>query len=374
VAALAVKQEFMKKALDEFDKKYAMTKEAFEKMLEMELKYYTKVLPKINEIENERFYKYNNIKYKLGVNVSDDSGIEVSPNASLLRHVLGMNDTEKQQMYIIKFVKMFTEQHDDDPHWLYCKITHIKLMPAFLHTLAMYYNTIYYQSTVDRLKKTIGKISDDGDAWVDKNSGYIIEKINFNIDESYEEGQQRVKTRDEAIGNALLNDALLNDALVEENPGNVKPKLNKQSQLISNIVTTLSREMGINLETDRDFIINIVNNVIQENMKKKSDYMKMADEKAKKGVKVASYEQYYNGILLFATFGTVLIAIQTSVPSIQTRKTFPGCVRSFVGYPFDGVSDFSALTYISCVGYKLRSTVEPWSVLNKKKVEIFLKT
>ena len=173
-----------------------------------------------------------------------------------------MNDAEKQQMYIIKFVKMFTETRIEEPHWLYCKTTHVKLIPTFLHTLATHYNTIYYQPTVDRLKKTIGKLSDDGDAWVDKHSGYVIEKINFNIDESYEEGQQRIKIRDSEV-------------LLLEQKTEIKPKLNKQSQLISNIITTLSREMGINLESERDFIINKVDAVIQEHLTKKNTYTKM---------------------------------------------------------------------------------------------------
>ena len=353
--ALSIKQEFIKKAIEEFDAKYAMSKEAFQKMLETKLKYYGRTIIKLNEIEKANFYKYNNMKYNLGLNVGDDSNIEVSPNSALLRHILGMNDVEKQQMYIIKFVKMFTEEHIDDPHWLYCKIMRVKLIPYFLYSMATHYNSPSYQSHVDILKKTIGKLSDDGDAWVDKYSGYVIEKINFNVDESYEEGQQRIKTR---------------DAMLEQESGETtaKMKLNPQSELISNIITTISREMGINIESERDFIITIVNTVIQEHLKKEKVYAKMMQDKANKGTIIPSYKQYYNDTILFATFGTFLIAVQISIPSVQTRKTFPGCIKSFEGYPFDGVSDFSALTYIACVGHKLRANVEPWSVLQKKTV------
>jgi hypothetical protein len=262
-----------------------------------------------------------------------------------------MDDVEKQQMYIIKFVKMFTEHHLEDPDWLYCNLIHVKLIPTFLYTIAQYYNTPQYEEQVNKLKLEIGKLSDDGDAWVDKYSGYVIEKINFNVDE---EGQQRT-TR---------------DAMLEQESGETpaKMKLNPQSELISNIITTISREMGINIESERDFIITIVNIVIQEHLKKEKVYAKMMQDKANKGTIIPSYKQYYNDTILFATFGTFLIAVQISIPSVQTRKTFPGCIKSFEGYPFDGVSDFSALTYISCVGHKLRANVEPWSVLQKKTV------
>jgi hypothetical protein len=349
---LSIKQQFIKKAMEEFDEKYAISKEAFTEMLDTKMKYYDRIIPKLNKIETQQIFQYNDMKYNLGLNTADDSSIDVSPHASLLKHILGMDDLEKQQMYIIKFVKMFTEQHIEDPHWLYCNLIHVKLIPTFLYTLAQYYNAPQYEEQVNKLKLEIGKLSDDGDAWVDKYSGYVIEKINFNVDE---EGQQRTKTRD-----AMLEQDV-------ENP-TAKMKLNPQSELISNIITTISREMGINIESERDFIITIVNIVIQEHLKKEKVYAKMMQDKANKGTIIPSYKQYYNDTILFATFGTFLIAVQISIPSVQTRKTFPGCIKSFEGYPFDGVSDFSALTYISCVGHKLRANVEPWSVLQKKTV------
>ena len=349
---LSIKQQFIKKAMEEFDEKYAISKEAFTQMLNIKMKYYHRIVPKLNQIETHQFFQYNDMKYNIGLNTADDSSIDVSPHASLLRHILGMDDNEKQQMYIIKFVKMFTEHHAEDPHWLYCNLIHVKLIPTFLYTLAQYYNTPQYEEQVNKLKLEIGKLSDDGDSWVDKNSGYVIEKINFNIDE---EGQQGIKTRD-----AMLQQDV-------ENP-TAKMKLNPQSELISNIITTISREMGINIESERDFIITIVNTVIQEHLKKEKVYAKMMQDKANKGTIIPSYKQYYNDTILFATFGTFLIAVQISIPSVQTRKTFPGCIKSFEGYPFDGVSDFSALTYIACVGHKLRANVEPWSVLQKKTV------
>jgi hypothetical protein len=61
------------------------------------------------------------------------------------------------------------------------------------------------------------------------------------------------------------------------------------------------------------------------------------------------------------------------LPSIRTRKTFPGCVRSFVGYPFDGTGDLSSVNYLSCIAYKLRGGDEPWSALKRTKEDIIAK-
>ena len=67
--------------------------------------------------------------------------------------------------------------------------------------------------------------------------------------------------------------------------------------------------------------------------------------------------------------GTFLIAVQTSIPSVKTRKTHPGCIRSFTGYPFEGQGDLSSLTYLGCVAYDIRESGEPWNVLKGKKIE-----
>jgi len=66
-----------------------------------------------------------------------------------------------------------------------------------------------------------------------------------------------------------------------------------------------------------------------------------------------------------------LIAIQSSIPSIRTRKTAPGCVRSFVGFPFEGEGDDSSLNYVACVALKSRdSSTIPWNVLPKNEERI----
>jgi hypothetical protein len=65
----------------------------------------------------------------------------------------------------------------------------------------------------------------------------------------------------------------------------------------------------------------------------------------------------------------MVVVIQTNVPSIKTRKTFPGCVRSFVGYPIDGDGDNSSIKYIACIAVKIKSSIEPWNTIKGKKEE-----
>jgi hypothetical protein len=57
-----------------------------------------------------------------------------------------------------------------------------------------------------------------------------------------------------------------------------------------------------------------------------------------------------------------MIAVMTLVPSFKTKKTFPGCVQSFRGFPVDGgEEDVSALKYVACVLFKSKSPIVPWN-------------
>jgi hypothetical protein len=96
---------------------------------------------------------------------------------------------------------------------------------------------------------------------------------------------------------------------------------------------------------------------------------------AEKGKKMptSSYTDFYNTFLLYYTLGMFLIATQTATPSVKTRKTHPGCIRSFTGYPFEGQGDLTSLTYLVCVAYDIRESGEPWNVLKGKKSEVIMK-
>ena len=62
----------------------------------------------------------------------------------------------------------------------------------------------------------------------------------------------------------------------------------------------------------------------------------------------------------------IILSIQTMIPSPRTTKTFPGCKRSFNGYPYDGDANLSFLNYISCIIYNIKLEGEPWVNLKRK--------
>jgi hypothetical protein len=139
--------------------------------------------------------------------------------------------------------------------------------------------------------------------------------------------------------------------------------------MINNIINTLSIAMGINIENQKEFIINGVIESIRNTVENESDYKEKVKLAAQKGKKMDSYRDFFNTSLLYYTFGLYLIALQTSIPSIRTRKTHPGCIRSFTGYPFEGQGDFSSLLYLACIVFDIRESGEPWNILKKTNIE-----
>ena len=94
-------------------------------------------------------------------------------------------------------------------------------------------------------------------------------------------------------------------------------------------------------------------------MPKKDDYNAARDAAMAKGKKRDTYETAFHSSLVIITLCFFLVAIQTSIPTITTRKRHPGCTRSFTGYPMSGIEDVTGLTYISCIAFKIKSSVNP---------------
>ena len=89
---------------------------------------------------------------------------------------MGQTDLVKKQDYIIKFAKKYTREpiSDESPHWLYCKKTNLKLLPSFFYTLAVVFTENKdYIYELEKIKNSRGKLSDDGNAYVD----IIVERL-----------------------------------------------------------------------------------------------------------------------------------------------------------------------------------------------------
>ena len=358
----------LKQIMNEFDQKYTFSKDQLEFKIRENLEYYESTIKKLTEVRMKDKFKYNNQQMTIGASLNDTDAFSTitSPYAVHLSKIIGQGDFVKKQNDIIKFTMQFTRKAlvgtDESPYWRYCIKTNIPLMPEFRYTLASAFveNPDNYQRTVEILKSTIGKISDDGNAWVDSHSGQVIQVDNFEFEDVYVDGFKDVS-------NSILEKDAAQQVIGTLNQQKSSSKQSLEMKLANNIVDAFSSNMGINLEDQREFIVELAIRTFHTNMDDEEKYKKKIMKASKDNKSLPSYKEYYNARILYYTMSAYIIGVQSNIPSIITRRTFPGCVTSFKGFPFEGVGDDSAINYISCIAYNIRNSNDPWNVLKKKK-------
>jgi hypothetical protein len=365
---LQIQSKFLQTVVNEFDTKYKLSKTDFTKLIQSKFDYYLDLIPILTKIQMNKLLKYNFQKYKLGSTNGTDALTDAisSPSSQLLNLILAQTDFIKKQNDIVRFVNMYTRPANnttfESNHWLYCSRTNIPLLPVFKFELAAAYlkSTDTYIDCLEQIKASIGTKSDEGDWWCDKFTGWPIVKVDFDVEEGFEEGF-KVSTR-----SVLENDIEMKVVSVVE----IAVKYDTpQTKMIDNIIKALSNSMGINIESQKDFIMNCVLIVLKTNLETEDDYKEKINAAAAKGKEIPPYKFLYNTTILFTTLASFLIAVQTAIPSVKTRKTFTGCIKSFIGYPFQGTGDFSALNYLSCIAYNSRQSSDPWNALQRLNPE-----
>ena len=259
---------------------------------------------------------------------------------------------------MIKFAKFFTRSAYDteSKYWLYCVKTGIKLLPNFILKLAqVYINRGDYITELDTICADQGTISDDGNNWVDKYSGYIIKNIEFNNEEGFDDQGYRLQSRE-----IIEKDYSM--TTVDENRDEKIDTKTVNGKIVS-VINALSGFIGIDLTSYKEFIINNVMEINKKNLPSKETYEKLLKKSGDK--KMVSYNDALNINIITITLVYILLAIQTSIPSITTKRVFPGCIKSFSGYPLESNTDKSGLVYIACITNKIKSNIDPWSSIIK---------
>ena len=321
-------------------------------------------LPKLIELEKLKLYKYNDKQIMIGSTAEDFETIR-SPHEKTRDLILGIPDFAKRQVYINKFVSLYTHpaSGSEDENWLYCNDTQTQLLPSFIFRLSTAYTQQEnYLGVIREVCTERGTLSDDGEAWVDKHSGYFIAYINLDDSDGYTDGGFKERTRE-----ILEKDA--GDKIREMPVVMNKTKDfydSPDAKMVFNVVTALASYMGINIDNEIEFIVRNVTRLQSKVVPSREKY----ESGKTKGV---SYEQAFNNSLIILSFCYYLIAIQTSIPSIKTRKRHPGCILSFSGFPLEGKEDISGLTYVACVADKIKGADEPWSALKKSGKKSIIK-
>ena len=366
-----MKKKSLENLLKEFDLHHELSIEDLSQVLISNYAYYKSQIERIKLINQANNYKYNNQRYQLGLQYMEDESTHIrSPYLQKLELILGQPDFIKKQDDIILFKKAFTRDpnENESSHWFYCNKTDTKLLPSFLYTLAVIFNRDGdYLGELEKIKKERGKQSDDQSYWVDKHSGRKIVSIDFSDEEGRNETGYKVST---------------NDLLVEEQKISLDEMENLQDMIedpialtVYKILSGLTNYMYINMEEHYISIIQNVLNLFTRKMTPEDEHKKREEKAAAKGKKIQSYEDKQNYLLIVLTSAYLHIFIQTSVPSIKTNKTFPGCVKSFDGYPLEKTSNIDGIIYITCIMLKIKNkSISPWNSLSKVKSDGLVQT
>ena len=132
-----------------------------------------------------------------------------SPFASTLNLILSQNDFIKKQSDISRFVAQYTRPAgvDEDQWWVYCNSTSVKLLPTFVSHLAnVFIRGEKYFDALQLIMARQGTAGGDGEAIIDKHTGWVITNIDFNTEEGYTEEGFVLRSRDimiEDVGKAI---------------------------------------------------------------------------------------------------------------------------------------------------------------------------
>jgi len=383
-------ENILKEIINRFDEKEAATAQELKNYLATRVaqsQHLTKVLKSRRTYE---LCKYDLKQFAIGSEMVASGVSQVKPQSpvmNLKQEIVAQKDLNSKYTDLLFFINRYTEECVDGDicdanggnarRWRYCKTTKTPIIPVFMHELALAwmedgnnYSRPAYKNALQRIIRENGAESDDGAYWVDKFSGQTIARKDFDTEEGYDNGHKIVSrgVSEEDFETKYLSE-------VRKAHNTVLKYTTHETRIMYKITTAIAGFMNINLVNQTEFIIKIASTIMTAPnvVMSEAKYKEYIASKSVEGKKSITYDIYYGEIIMYLTLGAILIGIQTAIPSIVTKKTYPGCVRSFTGYPIDGDGDVSGLTYLACVARKGTTTIGPWSVLRRKSLETIMK-
>ena len=253
--ALRMRKIAQKRIKDEFGSRFELATEDSKEALKTRLHEQLRFLQRWIRIQTVQKERANNIAYQIGLEASYGE-VPSSPHQDLLNRILGQTDFIKKQHDILRLYDKYCREPMDllseDHGWKYCRVMNTKLLPAFLYELAKtYVEGGDYSLKLEEICHTHGFMSDNGDAYVDKHSGFTIRAIDFAEEDGYDESGFKITTH------AFLQKGEV-DKAVENLMGLYENKAEKQicegerSQMICRLLEGIAGQIGHPLADIRD--------------------------------------------------------------------------------------------------------------------------
>ena len=375
----AMHANILKEIVNRFDEKLVATADELRTYLADRVARSDHLIKVLKTRRTRELCKYDLQQFTIGAEMIASGAAQEaprSPHLELKDKILAQKDLNTKYADLIHFINRYTEECVDGSscdanegaarRWRYCKETKTRLIPVFIHELALAwmedgndYSHPCYQRALQRIIRENGAESDDGSHWVDKfGSGETIARKDFDPEDGFGAGHKIVSSE-----------------VTEKDFDEVVKYTTHETKTIYGVATTMAGYMNISLASQMEFIVKLASATIALPgvLESEAQYRRSVAANAVEGQKSRPYETKYGEVIMFLTLGAILIGIQTSVPSVVTKKTYPGCVRSFAGYPFDDNGDISGLAYIACVAKKGVQITGEWSVLRRLTPETIMK-
>jgi hypothetical protein len=274
--------------------------------------------------------KYNTEKLILEKEeLGNKSGILESPHEKLRDKILKVYQLDIKYKAIQLFIEKYCKR-TKDPYWYYCIDTNVKLLPTFFQKMASsYLITNNYETVTEQICLDQGAISDNGDKWVDKYSGYIIKNIEFDYDEGYTE------TGFKYVSRSIIENQVEKE---EEDP-------------IMNSIRAIVKYSGLSEVEDSD-------------LEWIHTHVKISVSRASRNTKEKTAT---NSLYVIAIVSVVFTYIQT-LKKIKFIKPFPNCKLSFDGFPLKP-DNTNGIKYMSCILFKMEKPDLPFSSIRRMKLD-----
>lgn len=370
-------EDARKKAIKEFDRRYQVSLEDLKTRLEKQLKEQIRFTQRLSILKDIQLKRTNFLEYEYGKGIQLDEILR-SPYEKLMNLILEEDDFAKKQLDIVRFTAKFTRDpivgfRDDsidseDSYWKYCKETNVKLIPDFLVILAQEFcNGGDYNKKIDELC-TPDRVAVVGNRIIDIHSGRTIRLIDFSSEEGYNDAGFRISTNSVLEINPLENIASLISSSSTNSETDLRDFKDPTIEMIYNICSAICKNIDIPITSLEETVLRISIDMIQDKQivsSEEAHAKRIAKQEKKQGNKIVPYTEYRNEMIIIITVSVLLSVIQ-SIQSLKSNKTFPGCLRSFSGYPFGGIEDLSTIEYFACVLEKMRNpSITPWNSIYK---------
>ena len=278
----------------------------------------------------------------------------ISPTAPILERILSQGDFAVRMANINKFSSFFTRGSlaEESKYWKYCNTSSAPILPTFLATLAnAYTNNDDYQTVLNIIISSQGTLAADGEAIIDRETGWEISRIGLSTDEGFDESGFAIKTRE------VLTSDVTDMQLVDQVPKT------KEMRTVDIVINALSELTSANLQKDASLLANEISILLDRTLPSRVEY-ETAMARAKKK---DTYENATDQVVILYSAAYFLLFAQTALYMPRAKRAFPGCQRSFAGYPTGPITDTRGIDYIACILAALRTDERPWGSIRKLK-------